>query len=144
MTNKSVVYYCTTQEQKSVTCSILCPIKAQHLMTRLNVWPTIFSPKKNVEFERFKFREEKQRQGETVDAFHLRLQQLAKTCDFKEKDAEIKSQIICGCLSSRLRRKALREEISLKELLNHARASELSEIQALSIEKSPQPNFVNS
>ena len=103
-----------------------------------------FSPKKNVEFERFKFREEKQRQGETVDSFHLRLQQLAKTCDFKEKYAEIKSQIIRGCLSSRLRRKALREEISLKELLDHARASELSEKQALSIEKSSQPNFVNS
>ena len=103
-----------------------------------------FSPKKNVEFERFKFREEKQRQCETVDAFHLRLQQLAKTCVFKEKDAEIKSQIIRGCLSSRLRRKALREEISLKELLDHARASELSEMQALSIEKSLQPNFVNS
>ena len=37
------------------------------------------------------------RQGETVDAFHLCLQQLVITYEFDDKDAEIKSQIIHGC-----------------------------------------------
>ena len=97
---------------------------------------TYFAPKKNTEFERFKFREEKQLPGETVDSYHMRLQQLAKSCEFHNKDDEIKSQIIRGCLSTRLRRRALRQETTLKELLDHARAAELAEVQASSIEKS--------
>ena len=92
-----------------------------------------FAPKKNTEFERFKFREEKQLPGETVDSYHMRLQQLAKSCEFHNKDDEIKSQIIRGCLSTRLCRRALRQETTLKELLDHARAAELAEVQASSI-----------
>ena len=61
------------------------------------------------------------RQGDTIDAFHLCLQQLAITYEFDDKEAEIKSQIIHGCLS-----KALCEAIFSKELLDRARASELS------------------
>ena len=66
----------------------------------------------------------------------MRLQQLAKSCEFHNKDDEIKSQIIRGCLSTRLRRRVLRQETTLKELLDHARAAELADVQASSIEKS--------
>ncbi|KAL3866560.1 hypothetical protein ACJMK2_043849, partial [Sinanodonta woodiana] len=53
---------------------------------------------------------------------------------------EIKSQIIQGCLSTRLRRRALREEMDLTHLLTLARAMELSDKQATEIEKSEREN----
>jgi hypothetical protein len=51
-----------------------------------------FTPKKNVSFEIFKFRNLKQEIHETVDAFHTRLQIAAKYCEFGDnKDKEIKA-----------------------------------------------------
>ena len=43
------------------------------------------------------------------------------------KDKEIKSQIIQGCTSTRLMRKAIRSEISLDKIIKEARSLELSE-----------------
>ena len=70
-----------------------------------------FCPKdiKNVEFERFTFRQAKQLQDESVADFNTRLQRLSQTCEFVNTEAEIKSQIIQQCTSSKLRRFALRE-----------------------------------
>ena len=94
-----------------------------------------FSPKRNIEYERFMFRETTQEKGETVDMFQTRLQKLAEHCEFHDKNQEIKSQIIRGCLSARLRRRALREEQTLQQLLDLARSLEVSESQALGMEK---------
>lgn len=94
-----------------------------------------FTPQQNVDYERYIFRQTKQRREETLDQYNTRLRQLAVTCDFTTVDAEIKSQIICGCSSARLRRRVLREpEMSLKKLLDTARSMELSETQASGIE----------
>jgi hypothetical protein len=46
----------------------------------------------------------------------------------------VKSQIIQGCQSTRLRRKALREDLNLETLLSSARALAISEKQAIEIE----------
>ena len=99
-----------------------------------------FSPKKNNEFEIYKFRQEKQQNGQSIDDFHTKLRQLSATCEFSDVDKEIKSQIIQGCLSTRLRRRALREEMDLTHLLTLARAMELSDRQATEIEKSEREN----
>ena len=94
-----------------------------------------FKPKKNIEFERYTFRQANQHEAETLDAYHTRLQQLATHCEFHEKDAEVKSQIISGCSSKRVRRKALREPaLKLQELLDFGRSLEISEGQASGIE----------
>ena len=94
-----------------------------------------FAPKKNTEYEVYKFRQAKQDQSETIDTFQTRLGQLSINCEFASVDNEIKSQIIQGCFSTRLRRRALREEMDLDKLLASARALELSEKQASEIEK---------
>lgn len=52
-----------------------------------------------------------------------------------DSDKEVKSQIIQGYYSTRLRRKALREDLNLDILLSSARALELSDKQATEIEK---------
>ncbi|XP_066941051.1 uncharacterized protein [Macrobrachium rosenbergii] len=69
-----------------------------------------FQPKKNKEFERYEFRNVRQNRGETIDQFATRLRQKAENCEFADKDGEIKSQVIQGCLSSKLRVKCLEEE----------------------------------
>lgn len=88
----------------------------------LDALDAYFVPKRNKEYDIYKFRQSKQETGETIDTFHTRLRKLAETCEFEKTDNEIKSQIIQSCSSTRLRRRALREsEINLKQLLLLAR-----------------------
>lgn len=66
-----------------------------------------FAPRVNTDFEMFTFRQSRQLDGESFDAFHTRLQQSAKNCGFTDKDREIKAQLTIGCTSTELRRKIL-------------------------------------
>ena len=93
-----------------------------------------FEPKKNLEYETFKFRQARQEENETVDTFCTRLRLLAATCEFGDVNREIKAQILQGCNSTRLRRRALRDEMTLDKLLETARALELSDVQAKEME----------
>ena len=62
-----------------------------------------FTPKKNISFEVFKFRNLKQEFEETVDEFHTRLQIAAKYCDFGDNlDKELKAQIEFGTSDKKL------------------------------------------
>jgi hypothetical protein len=47
-----------------------------------------FTPRKNVSFEVFKFRNTKQEDGQTMDEFHTRLQIGAKYCEFGENQGK--------------------------------------------------------
>ena len=89
-----------------------------------------FTPKKNTIYEIFKFRQASQNSGERIDSFYTRLRTLASTCDFHDADKEILSQILQGCTSSRLRRKVLKDVYTLKQVLDEAKALELSESRA--------------
>ena len=88
------------------------------------------NPKKNTEFERYGFRQMKQWKSESADQFATRLRQKAATCEFTDKDAEIKSQIIQGCYSDKLRRKCLEEEKNLSDMMKMARSMEIASRQA--------------
>ncbi|XP_028413864.1 uncharacterized protein K02A2.6-like [Dendronephthya gigantea] len=94
-----------------------------------------FTPKKNVVYEEYQFRQAKQEQGEKFMAFYTRLKQLSQTCEFTDPDREIKSQLIQQCISSKLRRKALSEpEIALQSLLDYGKTLELTETQVADLE----------
>ena len=81
-----------------------------------------FLPKKNIDFEIFQFRKATQNRGETIDQFATRLRKLAANCEFRNVDTEIKSMIIQHCLSTRLRRYALREDtLTLDALHAHSK-----------------------
>ena len=94
-----------------------------------------FKPKVNVEYERAVFRRAKQAKGEGIDVFCTRLRELAATCDFADKNAEIKSQLIQMTADSKLRRHALVKEKSLEEILTEGRSNELCRLQNLDMEK---------
>jgi hypothetical protein len=57
------------------------------------------------------------------DSYHTRLRQLASTCEFADyMDREIKTQIVQSCTSQQLRRKALRTEMTVQQLLDQGQA----------------------
>ena len=103
-----------------------------------------FSPKKNIDYKIFQFRQAVQEPGETIDQFVTRLRKLAATCDFHDVSKEIKSAVIQSCQSKRLRRYALREDsLSLDNLLAKARSLEACEVQASGMEKKLPSEQVN-
>ena len=53
-----------------------------------------FTPKKNISYETFKFRQTTQKEGDSIDTFHTRLRAMAIFCDFYDIDNEILGQII--------------------------------------------------
>ena len=102
-----------------------------------------FKPKVNVEYEKYIFRNCKQNQNEALDSFCTRLRQLSLNCGFVDKEAEIKSQIIQGCLSTKLRTTALKKpEWSLQDMIDHAKAMELVKSHAEGM-VSGNPEMVN-
>ncbi|KAK3740432.1 hypothetical protein QZH41_004600 [Actinostola sp. cb2023] len=98
----------------------------------LNVY---FQPKVNKTYEVYMFRNATQDSGESLDSYYTRLRRLAQTCEFTNEEEEIKSHIILSCSSTRLRRRALREYMNLKALLDYGRGFEMSEQQAKGIEE---------
>ena len=61
-----------------------------------------FSPQVNSTYEVYNFRQTKQKEGESLDSYHTRLHQLAKTCEFTNVDKKSKEHIILTCTSSSL------------------------------------------
>ena len=61
-----------------------------------------FSPQTNIAYEAYNFRQTKQKDAESLDSYHTRLRQLAKTCEFSNIDTEIKEHIILTCSSNSL------------------------------------------
>lgn len=99
-----------------------------------------FSPKKNIAYETFKFRQTVQVEGESIDTYYTKLRTLAQHCDFHDIDREILTQILYGCKSAKLRRRALRDNLTLDQILKEARAVELSESRADEIEHTSNSN----
>ena len=75
---------------------------------------------------------------ENIDTFHTRLRKLLSgNCDFRDKDKEIKSQIIQGCCSTRLPTKESPTTRYVSDkLIKEARALERSDKHASEIENS--------
>jgi len=93
-----------------------------------------FNPSTNVEFQKYTFRH-MQQSGDNIDSFYNELRQVATTCAFTSADSEIKSQLISGCKSHKVRQKGLSEPtITLVKLLEYARTLEVTEEHAKKIE----------
>ena len=88
-----------------------------------------FTLQKNTSYEIFKFRRALQNPDENLDAYHTRLRTLASASGCENTDRKILAQILQGCLSSKLRRKAPREISSLKQVLDQARAIDLAHVR---------------
>ena len=100
-----------------------------------------FNPSSNTEYQKYLFRHTVQ-ETDKIDDYYTVLHHLAPTCQFTDSDAEIKSQIISGCTSDKVRKKGLGDpKIMLDGLLAFAHVLELTEAQAEQIQK--KVNFVS-
>ena len=101
-----------------------------------------FPPRKNTSYNRHIFRQEKQKEGETISQFVTRLRQLAIFCDFPAEsiDSFIQDQVIDNCSSTKLRTKLLAErDLTLDRMLDiAAQAMEASESQSRQIAEDNQ------
>lgn len=97
-----------------------------------------FRPQVNVEYEKAKFRSMRQLAGESLAAYHTRLKQQATNCQFANGtlDNELKSHIIQTTTDNKLRRKGLRETLTLTQVLTEGRNNELSDLQGREMESS--------
>lgn len=55
-----------------------------------------FTPKKNIAYETFRFRQTVQMDGESIDTYYTKLRTLAQHCEFHDVDREILTQILYG------------------------------------------------
>ena len=81
--------------------------------TAINKLDGYFSPKKNLDYEVFKFSSTTHNVGETVDLYVTRLRRMAPNCEFPDLNRELKSTVIQNCTSKRLRKIALRDDLQL-------------------------------
>ena len=102
--------------------------------TTANALTKYFTPKTNTAFKIYNFRQATQGSTETIDTFVTRLRKLAKSCNFADTDREVNNQIVFACHPQSLRRQALRDDLPLDKLIAAARALELSEVQATTVE----------
>ena len=99
-----------------------------------------FCPTNNREFNIYLFRQSKQANDESIDQFYSRLKKMSLGCDFANVEGEIKSQVIQGCKSGKLRLSALQDPtLTLSRILEKERTQELTKLQAESIEQRAPP-----
>ena len=90
------------------------------------------NPRKNTVFERYKFWECKQQEGETIDQFIIELKTRAKSCEFGEQtESMIRDRLVFGVSDTRLKERLLREssELTLEGAASLCRAAEESKRQ---------------
>jgi len=101
-----------------------------------------FNSNNNEDYAIHVFRKLKQEINESVDAFHLRLRKAAKECNFHNNEKEIRTQLIERCNSQKLRRKALKSELTLDDILKTARSIQTANEQAKAMESSQMLNEI--
>ena len=132
---RALLLYQAGQDTQDIFDTLADTGEANNYKKAMDKLDEYFTPRKNVDYEIFKFRTAMQLPNETVDQFATRLRKLAQTCSFTDPDVEVKSSIIQYCTSKRRRRSAFLEtDVSLANLLAKARALEASGIHATGIE----------
>ena len=95
-----------------------------------------FKPLVNADYEIYKFCQIKQRDTESIDDFHVRLQIAAANCGWTDSEPELRRQIMLGCKSNSLREYILSHSgKTIKEILEHARLADISSAQVKAMQK---------
>ena len=100
-----------------------------HLQKLIDAVDAHFNPEANIEYQRFMFRRMQQK-GDNIDDFYNQLREIAPTCGFLDAQIqqEIKSQLISGCASKKVRQKGLSQpNLTLLQLLTYARTLQLTD-----------------
>ena len=94
-----------------------------------------FEPRTNDSFEIFNFQKTIQKDGETLQAYHTRLREMAGRCGFDDKAKHIKTQLILGTNSSKLRKFCFsNKDASLQDILNRGKLLQDVDYQSKELE----------
>lgn len=87
--------------------------------------------RKNTVYERFKFYQRKQKDGEPFDSFHMDLKKLVKNCEFGERQNEaLRDQIVIGVSDTKLQTTLLETtNLSYDTAVQKSRAKEVTKEQ---------------
>ena len=88
-------------------------------------------PRKNTVYERYKFWQRDQMEGEPVDRWLKELKTMSAKCEFKEtEDLMLRDKIVFGVNDDRIRERLLRDcELDLSKAVNICRAAESTRVQ---------------
>jgi hypothetical protein len=93
-----------------------------------------FQASKNTDKMTVNLRQAKQRAGEGIEAFVIRLRTLAADCEFdKNFDNEVKLQLAVGALDTRILQKLMASSVDLKTLYSFARYLEVAKTDSREI-----------
>ena len=90
------------------------------------------NPRKNTVFERYRFWEYKQQEGETIDQFITELKTRARSFEFGvQHDSMIRDRIVFGVSDTRLKERLLREssDLTLEKAVSLCRTAKASKNQ---------------
>ena len=86
-----------------------------------------FKPKHLVVAESFKFYNAKQKEGESISNFLVRLKHLASTCEFGSfLKRSLRDKFVCGLKDDKIQEKLLSEDKSREEAIKMAKSMELA------------------
>ena len=89
-----------------------------------------FIPQRNIIYERSVSHERKQLQNESVEEYARKLHELAATCEFVDKDDQIRDRFVIGLLDSDIKRRLqLESELKLEKAVQDARQYEMIKSQ---------------
>ena len=104
-----------------------------------------FNPKRNVVVERFEFQSNKQRKGETIDQYYIRLKIAATYCELQNGEDEIAGHIIQSCLRDKLGRQLLQlDKLTIKEMLSRGKSFDVVETLVKTLERAQVEEKVNA
>ena len=88
-------------------------------------------PRKNEVFERYKFWQRDQHEGETIDQWVNDLRILLGSCEYgDQKEKNLRDRIVFGVADTRVKERLLREsDLTLKKALDICHAAEASKVQ---------------
>jgi hypothetical protein len=89
-------------------------------------YENFFSPKCNIYIQRMKFHQMQQREDQKFDQFVAEVRKIAGTCEFNNKEEQIRDRIVIGMRNSKIKEKVIFEqEFSLVAVIQKVRLWEL-------------------
>ena len=106
------------------------------ILAELNTaFTTYFEPKTNECFETWNFQKTVQNEGESLQTYYLKLNEIASRCNFTDVNKNIKTQLILGTTSQKLRKYCFsNKEVTLQNILVRGKLYEDVEFQSKEIE----------
>ena len=101
-----------------------------------NKLETYFQPRKNLTYERFKFKQARQEDGEAIPNYITRLRNLALHCEFNNPEEEVRDTVVATCNSNQLKKKLLSEKnLTLEKVLSIGKEYEavLSQVEEMDV-----------